>query len=491
MNFKVGERVKRVLQNWLNIVPAGEQSVVLMESMAFDTEVLRSQIWYRGDADELFQFFRQLDRHGAKTGFWESVPPNEKIRKIHSGIPAIIVDTLAYIVKSDIDSVKISRPEWEDISEHIGFEDLVGKSVVDTLVDGDGAFKISVDTGLSPYPIVEFAGADKVEYETARGIIKAVVFKTVYTVRSGRYILHERYGTGFIESRLYDENGSEKPLDTVPELEGIEPFVTFDGDYIMAIPLKFYESKKHRGRGKSVFDGGKSDSFDALDEVVSQWWDAIRAGRVSKYIPEQMIPHDPKDGSLTPVNSFGTEFITVTPPISENGAEGQKIEVVQPDIKYEAFVSGYTNALLMCLQGLVSPATLGIDVGKMSSADAQREKKDVTGNTRNTITSALEKALPKLIEAVMKTYDNMRGQPPADCGEIIVSFGEYGAPDFDSRVETVGKASAYGVMSVKTQVEELWGSSKDEEWKSAEVKRIMQEKGLAQGSEISVGDEFA
>ena len=146
---------------------------------------------------------------------------------------------------------------------------------------------------------------------------------------------------------------------------------------------------------------------------------------------------------------------------------------------------------IMCLQGLVSPATLGIDVGKMSSADAQREKKDVTGNTRNTITTALEEALPKLVEAILKTYDNINGKAPADCGEITVSFGEYGAPDFDSRVETVGKASTYGIMSVETQVEELWGSSKDDEWKASEVKRIMKEKGLTDGSPTSVGDELA
>lgn len=167
-----------------------------------------------------------------------------------------------------------------------------------------------------------------------------------------------------------------------------------------------------------------------------------------------------------------------------------KIEVVQPDIKYDAFVSSYTNCLLMCLQGLVSPATLGIDVGKMSSADAQREKKDVTGNTRNTITTALEKALPELVSAVLKTYDNMQGKAPEEY-EVSVDFGEYGAPDFDSRVETVGKASTYGIMSVETQVEELWGSSKEDEWKAGEVKRIMQEKGLADGATSAVGDELA
>lgn len=477
-----------MIRNWLDIQPATEQTIILQESTTFQTEVFRSQVWYRGEAEELFQFFRQLSSTGKQTGFWASVPRNENVRRIHSGIPAIIADTLAYLVKSDMDEIELSRSEWKEISETISFQNLVGKAIVDTLVDGDGAFKISVDSELSPYPIVEFIGADRVEYEASRGMIKTIVFRTEYIVKSKRFVLCERYGKGFIESRLYDTNGTEYPLDTVPVLAGIQQLIEFSGDYIMAVPLKFYDSKRFTGRGKSVFSGGRSDCFDALDEVISQWWDAIRAGRVQKYIPENLIPRNPKDGSLLPVNSFGTSFITLSSVMSENVSETPKIQTVQPEIKYEAFTSSYTNALLMCLQGLVSPATLGIDVGKMSSADAQREKKDVTGNTRNTITSALEKALPQLIEAILKTYDNMNGNAPLDCGEITVSFGEYGAPDFDSRVDTVGRASTYGIMSIETQVDELWGSSKDDEWKSGEVNRILAEKGFIQESEPSVGD---
>lgn len=489
-----------MLQNWLDITPASEQTISLMESMTFNTEVLRSQIWYRGDADELFQFFRQLDKQGTKTGFWESVPSKEKIRKIHSGIPAIIADTLAYIVSADLDDIKLARQEeWNSIAENINFGSLVKKSIVDTLVDCDGAFKISVDTGISPYPIVEFIGANRVEYEQTRGILTAVIFKTVYTVRSKKYILTEKYGKGFIETKLFTDNGNEIPLDSVNELlrympykdKQLAPLIEFNGDYIMAVPLKFYESKKYPGRGKSIFDGGKSDCFDALDEIISQWWDALRAGRVQKYIPEDMIPRNLENGQFKNVNSFGTNFITVASVLRESTTETPKIEVVQPDIKYEAFVSSYTNALLMCLQGLISPATLGIDVGKMSSADAQREKKDVTGNTRNTITNALEQALPILIETILHTYDNMRNKPLEDCGEIDVSFGEYGAPDFDSRVHTIGEASTYGIMSVETQVDELWGSSKDDEWKRSETQRIMQEKGLVEGTPTAVGDELA
>lgn len=480
-----------MIRNWLNIQPAPEYSITIMEKTGFMAEVVRSQLWYRGDAYELSQFFKQLSLN--TNSFWGSVPEHEKIRKIHSGLPAVIADTLSYIVYSDMDDIKVTgeraKADFEHISEHIDFTELTGKAVVTALVDGDGAFKISVDTELSDVPIVEFIGADKVEYSFFRGVLNEVIFHSEHTQGAKKFHLEEHYGRGYIESRLYDENSHEVSLESVPCLAEIPSRTEFEGGYIMAVPLKFFASKKYSDRGKSIFDGGKSDCFDALDEIISQWWDAIRAGRVKQYIPEIMIPRDPENGKLRMPDQFGNNYISTIVPLTTEGA-APKIEVVQPEIRYEAFVASYTNCLLMCLQGLVSPATLGIDVGKMSSADAQREKKDVTGNTRNTITTALEKALPELVGAVLKTYDNMQGKAPEEY-EVSVDFGEYGAPDFDSRVETVGKASTYGIMSVETQVEELWGSSKEDKWKAAEVKRIMQEKGLTEGEPTAVGDELA
>lgn len=472
---KIGERMREKVKNWLRLNPAPQQSFNINEYTTRETEIIRSQLWYRGDANELYQFFHQLT--GVQGGFWGSVPSGGTVRKVHSGIPAIIADTLAYIVKSDMDGIE-APDEWNDLAESVDFTSIVGQAIVDTLVEGDGAFRISVNgdkIGL------DFIGASRCDF-----VEDDVIIHTQYPAKNRIFTLSEQYSKGSVESRLYDENGHEVPLDTVPELADIEPYIKFSGDYSLAVPLMFYASKKYKGRGKSIFDGGKSDCFDSLDEIISQWWDAVRAGRVKQYIPESMIPRDPHNGSLLPPDQFGNNYISVSAPIIE-GVNNQEIKVVQPEINYEAFVSAYTNALLMCLQGLVSPATLGIDVGKMSSAEAQREKKDVTGNTRNTITAALEKALPQLINAVLMTYDNIRGIAPVK-RDVTVSFGEYGAPDFDSRVETVGKAATYGVMSVETQVDELWGSSKDEEWKSAEVQRIMSEKGLLTANEPSVGD---
>ena len=95
---------------------------------------------------------------------------------------------------------------------------------------------------------------------------------------------------------------------------------------------------------------------------------------------------------------------------------------------------------------------------------------------------ALEKALPCLAETALKAQDILNGLLPGEY-HASCSFGEYGAPSFDSRVQTVAAAAGAGVMSVEAQVDELWGSSKDDTWKAAEVQRIRLEQGITDAAE--------
>ena len=97
-------------------------------------------------------------------------------------------------------------------------------------------------------------------------------------------------------------------------------------------------------------------------------------------------------------------------------------------------------------------------------------------------TDALEKALPRLAETALKAQDIQASLLPGEY-HASCSFGEYGAPSFDSRVQTVAAAAGAGLMSVEAQVDELWGSSKDDAWKAAEVQRIRLEQGITDAAE--------
>ena len=62
--------------------------------------------------------------------------------------------------------------------------------------------------------------------------------------------------------------------------------------------------------------------------------------------------------------------------------------------------------------------------------------------------------------------------------KVDIPFGEYANPSFESQVETVSKGKQGGIMSIEASVEELYGDSKDEEWKKEEVARLKAEQGI-------------
>lgn len=483
--MRIMERVKSMIRNWLEIQPASAKGFTIREPISFETNVMRNRIWYRGDASELDQLFKALAEDAVcNARFWAAAPQDESIRKAHSGLPGIMVDTFVALVAADLDDIDFdgdehAKGEWEKIAKENKLPELISNAIAETLVTGDGAFKLNIDTNISSSPILEYWGADNVEFVYSHGRVQEIHFISAVGER-GR-ILKEIYKPGSITYKLM-QNDHEVPLDAEESTADLQP-VEFNGDFMLAVPMRFWPSSRWRGRGQSIYDR-KNDAFDAHDEVISQWLDAVRSGRVQKYIPESLIPKDPKTGALQKPNSFGSHFVAIETSNKENAQD--EIKTIQPEIRYEAFLASYTATLNMCLQGVMSPATLGIDVGKMSSAEAQREKKDVTGITRNAITSALEEALPQVAQIALAAQDILSGGT-AGTYSATVTFGEYGAPDFDSRVQTVGSAAGSGVMSIEAQVDELWGSSKDDEWKKQEVARIRYERGITELPEPDVG----
>ena len=340
---------------YLNVQPALTNPITIQEAYTFETNVIRNKLWYRGEPYELDQFFKNISSDPVnKARFWSAVPSEDlSIRKIHSGLPAMIADKLSDIVVADLDSIEVTgevdNTLWEEIRKDNKFDDMLGDIIATTLVSGDGAFKLSIDTEISKYPIIEFFDGDKVEYITQRGRLKEIKFYTFYTKNNRTYKLSETYGKGYINYNLYDSNGNEVSLNTLDETRELAD-VTYKDDFIMGLPLMFFKSPKFEGRGKSIFDN-KSDAFDALDEVISQWIDAIRDGRVQKYIPQDLLPYNSSTGEVLKPNPFDNKFIAIGANKEENAKN--EIEMKQAEIRYEAYVESYSNAIDMCLQGII------------------------------------------------------------------------------------------------------------------------------------------
>lgn len=474
-----------MIMKMLRIQPARDKTIVIKEPLSYTGNVMRNRIWYRGDPSELDQFFKKSASDDvSKSRFWAAVPSVGNVRKMHSGLPSIIVERLSDIVISDIDSITVNNDNpktgatkvWEDIAKDNNFIELLSSAIIETLVTGDGAFKISVDTDLTPYPIIEFYSGENVDYNYERGRLKEIWFYDFYTKEQQEYKLKVIYGKGYIDYRLYDNSDKEVDINSLDETKGLSR-TEFDLDKIMGIPLSFMKSAKFKDRGKSIYEG-KSDSFDALDETLSQWIDAIRDGRVTKYMPDDLIPRDKDNGELLTPNPFDNKFIKVkSAGLSESG-DADKIDVVQPSINYEAYVATYANDLDKCLQGIISPSTLGIDLKKTDNAEAQREKEKTTLYTRGKIIDTLSEETPELIQIVLQVNDILYGKKPGEY-EAMIEFGEYSTPTFDQTIETVGQAAQNNLMSVETRVESIWGDRKDETWKEEEVKRLKELMGIA------------
>lgn len=477
---------KNFILKWLGFQPAIERHIKIKESLTYQDYVLMNRIWYRGDPLELSQFYKALgNSYVNESRFWTIVPPDgQSIRKIHSGLPSLIIDMLNDITNDDFLGVTFGEEDnenstiqtvWDDIALENDFDKIRKDATKDMLSEGDITFKISIDTSVSKYPIIEVYSGESVEFAYTRGRLTEIIFKTVYEVDKKVYQFVETYGVGYIKSHLENEDGNKVPLDTIDELKGIEEEVTFSGDFIMAVPMMVAKSSKFKGRGKALLET-KYDLFDALDEVISEWLDAIRLGRANKFIPEDLIPRD-SNGNKIPLNPIVNQFYTYSRARVQNEGETPKPEVTQAMINANELLASYIQYLDMCLMGIISPSTLGIDVKKLDNGEAQREKEKATMYTRNKIITAMQKAIPQLVNAVLMTYDNMIGKTPA-IYEPIIEFGEYANPSFEAVVETVGKAKTYGIMSTEKAVDELYGDSLTDEEKAKEVERIKSEKSF-------------
>lgn len=480
--------IKNMVRNWLQVNEPESLKIQIDQLANFEGQAFINDIWYRGNASELSQLYEQIEREANNKHFWASSPSsNSNIRKIHTGLPAMIVDSLSDISTDDLSNIEVKdrQEEWNEMDKEINLRNLSNEATKSVLTDGDGAFKVSIDTDISEYPIVEFYDGKRVDFEYERGRITGIIFKTKKIINKKDYVLKEKYTKDGITFSLEDKEGKELDIKEYPTLARYEDVIN-PNKFIMAVPFMIYKSKKFEGRGKSIFDG-KLDNFDAFDEVWSQWMLALRKGQLKEYIPDALLPRNPETGEIIKRNDFDVSFIMTQSDMSEDGTN--KIQTTQGDIPHEALLSTYITSLDQCLTGLISPSTLGIDTKKLDNAEAQREKEKTTLYRRNQIVGKLNDVITELVNVVFKTKDTMNKKNVTDT-EVTVTFGGYANPSFEAQVETVGKASTSSIMSIEAQVEELWGDTKDAKWKEEEVKRIKEEKGVVSMNEPAIAEDI-
>lgn len=75
-----------MIRNWLDIIPADNRSITINEPLSFETEVIRNKIWYRGDAYELEQLYKQIGvGYGESSRFWRQCRKLKTSEKFTAG----------------------------------------------------------------------------------------------------------------------------------------------------------------------------------------------------------------------------------------------------------------------------------------------------------------------------------------------------------------------------------------------------------------------
>lgn len=484
------DMIRNKAKSFLQIQDGNPKSIIIHQVDDLQTYFIKNKIWYRGESNELEELHKQLD--GKKTTFWASVPTaGMEIKKSHSGLPKLIINTIANIIIDNFNGVEsedtVALEEWEKIEKDNQFYKKLKKIVSETMAIGDGAVKFAFDKKISELPIIEWATGDKIEIIYRRGRLFEIVFKTYYESNNKTYLLKEHYGWGYVTYKLLEDD-KEVPLNTIDELKELKD-LTFDKSVMWAVPFIIDENPRFEGRGSSKFDG-KYDIFDSLDEVISQWIESIRLGKAIRYIPEKLCPKDPFTGETLKANPYDNQYIMTESDMAENS--NNKIQVEQADIPSDKYLQSYITYLGMAIQGIISSSTLGIDVKKIQDANAsyERQMEKTTLYTRQGIIEALDEFIPRVANIAINMKKQLLDQYDGKTTEFNTLFGEYDSPSFDNQIDTIAKAKNNGIMSIVTSVKELYGDSKDKKWIEEEIARLKEEQGITSMNEPAISDDL-
>ena len=466
-------------------------------------------VWYDGDGDELLNFYTRENYIGfnyepfymrnKKNYFWAISSTEAQIKRTHSGQPRNIVDTLVNIMPFPLISAGENTKNLQAVVKESGLEQVYKDEQLPlTLVEGWGCWKINWDKDVSDYPSVEYVSAENVDFIYKNGKIIGIVFKNYYTSDKKRYLLLETRSIEWkpnsaaaegsegervlvITNELYelpmnmaatDDDTLLKKVDlkSVPELETVEERIEIGPfDKLFAVPCVLLgNTSRQWGYGRSIFTG-KIDLFDDLDQALSQSSNAVRLSTPIEYIDEEYLERD-KNGLPKKPKAYDRKYVMMKGQKNGDGvATGQPVQITQPSVEFSRYSDHAVQILLQILNGILSPATLGIDIAKKDNAAAQREKEKVTIFTRNALINGEERILRSLMEQMLMAKEFMdTGAVSAHSYDISVKFNEFADDSFENKLEALGKAYDMEEISTDMYLNKLYGDTLSEEERAAE-----------------------
>ena len=463
------------------------------------TRIREYNIWYEGDGDELLNFYTGQNAfeynyepfymRNKKNYFWAISSTEGDIKRSHSGIPRSIVDTMTSIIRFPL--IRVGK---EEIGEENEADKVLNAIIAKTklkskyknkqlplsLVEGWGCYKINWNANVSKYPSLLYYRADSVDFVYKNDEITGVIFKDWYTDGDKRLMLTETrkiVGSSLvIDSELFEVNKTDSEyinrIDlescNIPALKNIQPHIEIENfPYLFATPSIILENtSKTGGPGRSIFTG-KVDLFDDLDQCISQDSNSVRRSTVIEYFNTDFLERDPQTGLPKQPKAYDRKYTMYAGQKDANGTStsNDPVQVTQPSVNFEQYSTEAVNIISRIIHGIMSPATLGIDIAKRDNAEAQREKEKVTIFTRNAIIDAETEILRDLCTQLLCAYEFINtGKITVKEYDISIKFSEFADDSFENKLKVLSEAYNSETISDRMYMNKLYGDtlSKDE-----------------------------
>ena len=462
------------------------------------TRIREYNIWYDGDGDELLNFYtgqtvfdynyEPYYSRNKKNYFWSVSSTENNIKRTHSGQARNIVDTLVAIMKfPHIKAGPVTNSgKNNEINENLQtilndckLSDIYKQEQMPmTLVEGWGCYRIDWDLDVSDYPFPVYYRAENVDFVYRNKRIIGVIFKDYYVGEKGqKYLLVEtrkqkydpdrRERNLVVEKELFrvDKSGdfvTKVEFGEVPELRDTNSYVEIGPfDSLFAVPSVFFgNTSKIGGPGRSIFQG-KIDLLDDLDQCLSQSANTVRRSTTREYFNTDFLERDEETGMPKQPKVFDRAYTMYAGGKNMNGeSTGDPVQVTQPAINFQQYSDQAVAILMQIINGVMSPATLGIDISKKDNAEAQREKEKVTIFTRNSILDTEAEILKDLCSQLLCAYEFMhKNEISCKKYEISVKFSDFADDSYEAKLEKLGNAFDAENISEEMYMSKLYGNS--------------------------------
>lgn len=455
-------------------------------------------VWYNGDSDELLNFYTHGNTikyfyepfysRNKKSYFWSVTSTESDVKRTHSGQAKNITDTLVSIIgvpectagPKEVDQYwNVVNKNLQKILEDNNFWEMYEQEQLPlTMVEGWGCLKAAWDLDVSKYPIAMYYRAENVDFIYKLGRIVGIIFKDYYNDGKKQYLITEtRYtahGNLIVEKELFEKNGVVDDDTTLKKLDfsdveafaGVEPKIIIEGlNDLLATPCIILKDSTGDAPGRSIY-AGKVDLFDDLDQALSQSSNTVRKSTPVEYFNTDFLERDKKTGLPIQPKAYDRKYIMVKGATSSDGTEMAKdpVTVTQPNIDFAKYSSEAMQIMLQIMNGLISPATLGIDIAKKDNAEAQREKEKVTVFTRNRMSRSEKTILEKFFNQLLMCYELMHTERVTVFDYTIsINFPEFADDSFENKITVLGDQLSKGSISPEMYLTKLYGGKLSEE----------------------------